>query len=164
MTVPEDGAQRASIRRSVRLTVFSLVAALVVSVEAMANPPDTSAAGMKVVALCDTWEERLREAGRRHGVETYTDFNAFLAHDMDAVVLANYFHEHAPFAGKALQAGKHVMSETAACISGQKPALGLCTAGWLADGSSCATVCRRKTSGAVKEPRSDNRYVPPMTK
>jgi len=30
---------------------------------------------------------------------------------MDAVVLANYFHEHAPFAVKALAAGKHVMSE-----------------------------------------------------
>jgi predicted dehydrogenase len=34
---------------------------------------------------------------------------------MDAVVLANYFHEHAPFAIKALEAGKHVMSECAAC-------------------------------------------------
>jgi len=34
---------------------------------------------------------------------------------MDAVVLANYFHEHAPFAIKALKAGLHVMSETAAC-------------------------------------------------
>jgi predicted dehydrogenase len=30
---------------------------------------------------------------------------------MDAVILANYFHEHAPFAIKALAAGKHVMSE-----------------------------------------------------
>jgi predicted dehydrogenase len=30
---------------------------------------------------------------------------------MDAVIVANYFHEHAPFAIKALQAGKHVMSE-----------------------------------------------------
>jgi predicted dehydrogenase len=34
---------------------------------------------------------------------------------MDAVVLANYFHQHAPFAIKALAAGKHVMSETTAC-------------------------------------------------
>ena len=34
---------------------------------------------------------------------------------MDAVVLANYFHQHAPFAIKALKADKHVMSETAAC-------------------------------------------------
>jgi len=48
--------------------------------------------GMKLVALCDTWEERLREAGRQLGVETYTDYDEFLSHEMDAVVLANYFH------------------------------------------------------------------------
>ncbi len=69
--------------------------------------------GMELVALCDTWEERLEEVGKRHDVATYTDYDAFLEHDMDAVVLANYFHQHAPFAVKALEAGKHVMSETA---------------------------------------------------
>ena len=69
--------------------------------------------GMELVALCDTWEERLEEVGKRHGVATYADYDAFLEHDMDAVVLANYFHQHAPFAIKALEAGKHVMSETA---------------------------------------------------
>jgi len=66
---------------------------------------------MKLVALCDTWEERLREVGKRYAVATYTDYDRFLAHDMDAVILANYFHEHAPFAIKALGAGLHVMSE-----------------------------------------------------
>jgi len=71
--------------------------------------------GMELVAVCDTWEEKLREVGERYGVTTYTDYDRFLEHDMDAVVLANYFHQHAPFAIKALQAGKHVMSETAAC-------------------------------------------------
>ena len=75
----------------------------------------TDLVGMKLVALCDTWEEKLTEAGKRYGVATYTDYDKFLEHDMDAVVLANYFHEHAPFALKALAAGKHVMSETAAC-------------------------------------------------
>src|SRR5699024_9701635 len=73
--------------------------------------------GMELVALCDTWEERLEEVGRKHSVTTYTDFDAFLEHDMDAVILANYFHQHAPFAIKALKAGKHVMSETAACLT-----------------------------------------------
>ncbi|MCP4639150.1 MAG: Gfo/Idh/MocA family oxidoreductase [bacterium] len=71
--------------------------------------------GMDLVAVCDTWEERLNEAGQELGVATYTDYDAFLEHDLDAVVLANYFHEHAPFAIKALDAGKHVMSECAAC-------------------------------------------------
>jgi predicted dehydrogenase len=71
----------------------------------------TDLVGMKLVALCDTWEEKLLEAGKKYGVSTYTDYDKFLEHDMDAVVLANYFHEHAPFAIKALAAGKHVMSE-----------------------------------------------------
>ncbi len=70
-------------------------------------------AGMKLVALCDTWEERLNDVGKKHDVATYTDYDEFLKHDMDAVILANYFNEHAPFAIKALKAGKHVMSETA---------------------------------------------------
>src|SRR5262245_22631712 len=71
-------------------------------------------AGMKLVALCDTWRERLNEAGKNYNVRTYTDYDKFLEHDMDAVVLANFFHQHAPFAIKALQAGLHVISETAA--------------------------------------------------
>lgn len=71
----------------------------------------TDLVGMKLVALCDLWEERLLEVGKRYNVATYTDYDRFLEHDMDAVILANYFHEHAPFAIKALAAGKHVMSE-----------------------------------------------------
>ncbi|MBM4047529.1 MAG: Gfo/Idh/MocA family oxidoreductase [Planctomycetes bacterium] len=73
--------------------------------------------GMELVALCDTWEERLKQLGAELKVATYTDYDKFLEHDMDAVILANYFHEHAPFAVKALKAGKHVMSETAACFT-----------------------------------------------
>jgi len=69
-------------------------------------------AGMELVALCDTWEARLVEAGKQLGVATYTEYDRFLEHEMDAVILANYFHEHAPFAIKALDAGYHVMSET----------------------------------------------------
>jgi predicted dehydrogenase len=72
-------------------------------------------AGMELVAICDVWKERLDEVGKRFGIATYTDYDRLLEHDIDAVVLANYFHEHAPFAIKALRAGKHVMSECAAC-------------------------------------------------
>lgn len=70
---------------------------------------------MELVALCDTWESKLNEVAKEYDVTAYTDYDRFLEHDMDAVVLANYFHQHAPFAVKALQAGKHVMSETTAC-------------------------------------------------
>ena len=73
--------------------------------------------GMELVALCDTWEERLLKVGKELGVSTYTDYEKFLEHEMDAVILANYFHEHAPFAIKALGAGLHVMSETSACFT-----------------------------------------------
>ena len=74
-----------------------------------------SATGMELVAICDTWEERLETEGQALGVETYVDYEQFLSHDMDAVVLANYFHQHAPMAIQALTADKHLMSETAAC-------------------------------------------------
>jgi predicted dehydrogenase len=72
-------------------------------------------AGMELVAICDTWEEKLLEVGKELGVAQYTDYEKFLEHEMDAVVLANYFHEHAPFAIRALEAGLHVMSECSAC-------------------------------------------------
>ena len=83
--------------------------------------------GMELVALCDTWEERLREVGERFGVATYTDYDRFLEHDTDAVILANFFHQHAPFAIKALEAGKHVMSETA-CNTTLAEGVALCRA------------------------------------
>jgi predicted dehydrogenase len=69
--------------------------------------------GMELVALCDVWQDRLKSLGERLKVAAYTDYDKFLEHEMDAVVLANFFHQHAPFAIKALEAGKHVMSETA---------------------------------------------------
>ena len=74
-----------------------------------------AATGMELVAICDIWEERLIAEGKALNVLTFVDYDEFLGCDMDAVVLANYFHQHAPFAIKALNAGKHVMSETAAC-------------------------------------------------
>ncbi len=68
----------------------------------------------QVVAICDKWEEGLmkqKELINDDSVTYYTDFDSFIQHDMDAVVLANYANEHAPFAIKAMKAGKHVFSE-----------------------------------------------------
>jgi predicted dehydrogenase len=73
--------------------------------------------GMELVALCDLWKEKLNRVGKELKVATYTDYDRFLEHEMDAVILANYFHQHAPFAIKALKAGKNVMSETSACFT-----------------------------------------------
>lgn len=51
MAAPRTGAQRASIHRSARLTVFALVAALAVGLGGMANPAPASAHTLKVVVI-----------------------------------------------------------------------------------------------------------------
>lgn len=67
-----------------------------------------------VVAICDKNEEVLnvqKSANAGLKIEYFHDFDEMLKYDIDAVVLANYANEHAPFAIKALKAGKHVFSE-----------------------------------------------------
>ncbi|MHC1693811.1 MAG: Gfo/Idh/MocA family protein [Eubacteriales bacterium] len=70
----------------------------------------------QVVAVCDAFKEKAEGLATRQapGAAIYTDFDEFLTHDMDAIILCNYFDEHAPYAIKAMKAGKHVMSE---CVS-----------------------------------------------
>ena len=68
----------------------------------------------EIVAVCDKSEEKLAEAKEKIGrdVATYTDFDEFINHEgMEAVFLCNYFHEHAPYAIKALEKNIHVLSE-----------------------------------------------------
>ena len=69
-----------------------------------------------ITALCDFHQERLASAVKELGnsVSAYNNFDEFIEHDMDAVVLANYFHEHAPYAIRCFERGLHVFSE---CIS-----------------------------------------------
>lgn len=72
----------------------------------------------EVVAICDKWIEGLEEEKKKHpdgNVTFYPDFEDFIKHDMDAVVLANYGNEHAPFAVRCLDRGLHVYSEVTAC-------------------------------------------------
>lgn len=68
----------------------------------------------EIVAICDKSPEAL-EAQRLNAeglnIAFYDNFEDFIKHDMDAVVLANYANEHAPFAIKAMKLGKHVFSE-----------------------------------------------------
>ena len=68
----------------------------------------------EIVAICDKWDEGLEESKRKNegfDIAYYNNFEDFIKHDMDAVVLANYANEHAPFAIAAMKAGKHVFSE-----------------------------------------------------
>lgn len=79
------------------------------------------ASGAEVVAICDRRPAGIAECKARYpeckdAVE-YSDFDEFIKHDMDAVLLANYFNEHAECAIKAMRAGKHVLSETLSNVS-----------------------------------------------
>lgn len=70
---------------------------------------------VKLTAVCDFDKaglDRLKADIRDNEVKFFTDFDEFLEKsDTDAVVLANYANEHAPFAIKCLKHGKHVLSE-----------------------------------------------------
>jgi predicted dehydrogenase len=68
----------------------------------------------EVVAVCDKFIpvlERQKEQDETGKIAFYDNFEDFIKHDMDAVVLANYANEHAPFAIRCLKEGKHVFSE-----------------------------------------------------
>ena len=73
-------------------------------------------AGAEIVAVCDFREDRLENLASKldKSIAVYKDFDSFIEHDMDAVILANFFHEHAPYAIKCFEKGIHVFSE---CIS-----------------------------------------------
>ena len=67
----------------------------------------------EVVAICDKSDiviNKQKEILKDDRITYYKDFDEFLKHDMDAVVLANFANEHAPFAIKCMNAGKHVFS------------------------------------------------------
>ncbi len=71
---------------------------------------------IEVVAVCDTYEPILRHAEEvakslGQSIRGVSNYDELLSADIDAVILANYANEHAPYAIRALNAGKHVMSE-----------------------------------------------------
>ena len=70
----------------------------------------------EIVALCEINKKRAEEGLKNLGMEipVYADFDEFLENEMDAVIIANYFHEHTPFAIKCFEKGVHVFCE---CIS-----------------------------------------------
>lgn len=75
-----------------------------------------NSAGMRLVAVCDHDAELARAVASPLGaiaVDRYED----LLDGVDAVVLANHFHQHAPVAIQALDAGKHVLSEIGSCFT-----------------------------------------------
>lgn len=73
-------------------------------------------AGAEIVALCEINPERAARGIENFGADipVYDNFEEFVKLGMDAVVLANYFHEHTPYAIKCFEKGIHVLSE---CVS-----------------------------------------------
>lgn len=84
-------------------------------INVLAHHPDA-----QLVAVCDRYRPLLDEVGTLAeeaglSVALYTEFEDFFRHEMDAVVLANYANEHAPYAIRLLDAGRHVLSEVLPC-------------------------------------------------
>lgn len=71
--------------------------------------------GATVTALYDIDAARVEAAAAELGVRAFTDYDAFLNADIDAVIIASPLPFHARQAVAALAAGKHVLSEVTAC-------------------------------------------------
>lgn len=80
--------------------------------------------GCEIVALCEIDEKRARKGLEIYGEDlpVYKDFDEFLQLDLDAVIIANFFHEHTPFAIKCFEKNIHVFCE---CISNSTLAEGV---------------------------------------
>lgn len=85
-----------------------------------------------LTAVCDYSKAVLDDCARffeerQYPVALCSDFESFLSCDMDAVVLANYANEHAPYAVRCLKRGLHVFSEVLP-VATLKEAAELCDA------------------------------------
>ena len=70
----------------------------------------------EIVAICDNHQQRREAAAKRldKDVAVYEDFNDFIQHPMDAVILANNFYQHAPYAIRCFEKNIHVFCECTA--------------------------------------------------
>ncbi|MBQ8332791.1 MAG: Gfo/Idh/MocA family oxidoreductase [Clostridia bacterium] len=77
----------------------------------------------ELVAVCDKYKPLLDNCKKTADdagltkVAYYTSFDEFIQHDMDAVVLANYANEHAPYGIRLLESGRHIMTECLTCAT-----------------------------------------------
>ena len=72
--------------------------------------------GGELVAICEKHPIRCKLAKDYWGesLAVYDNFDEFIKHDLDAVFICNYFHEHAPYAIKCIEKGIPVLSECTA--------------------------------------------------
>ncbi len=75
--------------------------------------------GLSLRGVCEVSPERLAKAvGEHPGIVTYTDFDSVLAdRDVDGVVIVTPHNTHAELAIRAMDAGKHTITDKAMCLS-----------------------------------------------
>lgn len=68
----------------------------------------------EIVAVCEKMQERITTLREKIGnnFTEYQDFDKFINHDMDAVLICNGFNEHTKYAIKCLEKNIHVLCET----------------------------------------------------
>lgn len=74
----------------------------------------------EIAALCDVNQPRLADVAAGFGIgddHLFTDYNQFLESDVDIVVVGTPIQFHADQAVRALEAGKHVLSEVTAAYT-----------------------------------------------
>jgi len=84
--------------------------------------------GVKITAICDVRPEAVERVKPLcpEDVQVFSEWDSFIRSGMDAVVLANFFHEHARYAIEAMELGVDVISECTAAVTMQE----------------CADLCR----------------------
>jgi len=96
--------------KKLRVGVFGAYRGMTM-ISVLAQHPDA-----ELTAVCDKYTPALDRVKKLSdekslAVTLYDNFEDFFRHDMDAVVLANYANEHAPFAMRLMKSGRHVLSE-----------------------------------------------------
>ncbi len=88
------------------------------AIRQLLNNPDAELVAVcdKYLPLLDNVKKAAEEAGL-YNVAYYPSFDDFIQHDMDAVILANYAHEHATFGIRLLESGRHIMTECLTCAN-----------------------------------------------
>lgn len=92
--------------RKIKIGIFGLN-------RGMANAKAIKLCGGDIIAVCDKNDERRRAFKERIEPKctVFDDFDSLIKCGIEAVYIANYFPEHAPYAIKALEKGIHVISE-----------------------------------------------------
>lgn len=72
---------------------------------------------LELVAVCDKDEARASQAGRKYGVEYFTDLERMLAQDVEAVSVLTHAYTHHTLGRAAAESGKHVLVEKPIAIT-----------------------------------------------